>query len=125
LEVVVSLLTQERDLAFCNSLKFGFTVHPYYSFMDSFAFPELVQLNSTALVNPSFSYDGHLLTLSYEFTEDMVLVWLTIVQNATLMLSYTNYTFLFSPSSFQVSPDNNVPANFLDAGMCSEKQSFE
>jgi hypothetical protein len=49
----------------------------------------------------------------------------SLAQNITLMLTYPNYTFLFSPTTFQVQSGNNVLTNFLDEQMCSEKQTFE
>lgn len=49
----------------------------------------------------------------------------SVIQNTTLMINYPNYTFLFSPSSFEIVPDNNVPVNFMDEASCAEKKAFQ
>jgi hypothetical protein len=78
-------------------------------------------MNSAALVHPAYTFDHTTLSLSYDFTEDMDLKILTLIENATEMLGYPNHTFIFTPSFVEVRPNNNVPANFLDEGMCAEK----
>lgn len=55
----------------------------------------------------------------------MTMQKLFFIQNNTFMLNYSKYTFLFSPSSFEIVPDNNVPANFMDEPSCSEKETFQ
>lgn len=114
MEIVVSLQSQIRNLDFCNNLKFSFSVLPHEPFMDAADFSSLLSLNSTSLTNPTFAYSPSKLDLSYDFTNDMVLLSLEVTYNATLMLQYPNYTFIFTPSAFTVDPQNNVPANFLN-----------
>jgi hypothetical protein len=70
-------------------------------------------LNSSALANPSFSYTKANLTLSYDFTEDMTSQYIVVVQNDTLMLAHSDYTFYFATSIIIVKPNNNVAANFF------------
>lgn len=122
---MVQLVRQTRNLRLCNRLDFSFSVLPYYSFLDGLNFSALIQLNSTALVNSQYSYNKDNLSLSYDFTEDMGFKKLSVIQNTTLMLSYPSYTFLFYPSSFEIVPDNNVPANFMDEASCAEKEAFQ
>lgn len=40
------------------------------------------------------------------------------------MLSYPSYSFLLAPSSFEIVPDNNVAASFMDEASCAEKEAF-
>jgi hypothetical protein len=71
-------------------------------------------INSTSLINPTFSYSPYKLTLSLDFNKDMVMEVLQVSYNTSLMLEYKNYTFIFTPNIFTVDPENNIAANYLE-----------
>lgn len=114
IEVVIRLQSIRRDLGRCNALEFEYTAAPTLAFLESIDFSSLLLLSEPTLTALEWSYDAPTIKAKYDFSTNLEKAQLSLLPNATLMGAHANYSVLFEPSNFTVSPANNVAANFID-----------